>query len=130
NADILDDPATSEFNSLQRRGMYNNSWIHGSFDQRGRATMITDQWIRDSHIAMGNDDGGSGRYVHLFLNGMYWGVYNLHERPENDHYAEYSDGAYDKDEVFGYNPGNNTSAESSSFNPTKNAISSGIWANV
>jgi hypothetical protein len=129
-ADLFKSPATNEFNSIQLRAMYNNSWIHGSADQRARATMIADQWIRDSHIAMGNDDGGSGRYVHLFLNGMYWGVYNLHERPENDHYAGYSGGAYDKDQVFGFNPGNNTFAERDSFNSMKAAVATRNWNSI
>lgn len=27
---------------------------------------------------------GRGRYVHVFLNGLYWGLYYLHERPDDD----------------------------------------------
>lgn len=129
-AAILPPPATDEFNSLHLRAMYNNSWIHSNSDQRKRANLISDQWVRDSYIAMGHDDGVSGRYVHLFLNGLYWGVYNLHERPDNDHYANYSDGVYHKDGVLGLNPGNATSEETQSFNAMKSAVASGDWTAI
>ncbi len=130
SADLFGAPAEQEFNSIHLRAMYNNSWIHSQGPQRERANLISDQWIRDSHIDMGNQDGGSGRYVHLFLNGLYWGVFNLHERPDNDHYAQYSDGDYDKDEVFGYNPGNNSSEERDSFLSMKSAVGSKDWSAI
>ena len=57
--------------------------------------MIRDQFIRDSLLAMGQVDAGRGTYVHLFLNGLYWGVYNVHERPDSAHYAEYHGGDAD-----------------------------------
>lgn len=79
------------FNALQLRAMYNNSWIHWSHDQRLRGSMIRDQWVRDSLIDMGNSSAGHGTYVHLYLNGLYWGVYNLHERQEASHYGEHFD---------------------------------------
>ena len=79
--------------------MYNNSWIHSNSGQRARATMIRDQWARDCMIDMGNADGGQGHFVHLYINGLYWGVYNLHERLENDHYAAYN--GFEDDEVLG-----------------------------
>jgi len=37
--------------------------------------------MRDSLIDMGQADAGQGCYVHLYLNGIYWGLYDLHERP-------------------------------------------------
>ncbi len=46
------------------------------------------------HMAMGND-GARGHYVHVYLNGMYWGIYNLHERPAAPFMEEYFGG--DKD---------------------------------
>ena len=81
--------AVTRFNSIHLRAMYNNSWIHRDSGQQRRATMIRDQWMRDTLIEMGNPDAGHGHYCHLFLNGLYWGVYNIHERLENAHYAAY-----------------------------------------
>ncbi|NIP97540.1 MAG: hypothetical protein GWO24_30560, partial [Akkermansiaceae bacterium] len=108
------------FDSIHLRAGYNNSWIHRDSGQRGRATMIRDQWARDCMIDMGHPDGGHGHYVHLFINGLYWGVFNLHERLENDHYAEYH--GYDSTTVYGYNPGRATSEESSAFNLMRSTV--------
>ncbi len=130
NADIFPGAKLSEFNSIHLRANYNNSWIHRDASQRRRCNHFADQFVRDSYIAMGHEDGVNGRFVHLFLNGLYWGVYNLHERPENDHYAAYSDGAYDKDEVFGYNPDNKTNEEQTSFNAMRSACADGNWATI
>ena len=130
DANVFPEGEITEFNSLHLRANYNNSWIHRFTDQRARTNHFTDQVVRDSYIAMGHPDGVRGRFVNLFLNGLYWGVYNLHERPENDHYAAYSDGKFDKDGVFGYNPGNNTSEERASFDAMRAACASGDWTAI
>ena len=94
--DILE-PQTDvgEYDTLQLRAMYNNSWIHGTSSQRDKATMTRDQLVRDFLIAMGQESAGAGTYVHLYLNGLYWGVYNMHERQEASHYAAYYGGDSD-----------------------------------
>ena len=43
-----------------------------------RASYLRDPWMKDSFAAMGQPTGHS-RYVNLFLNGLYWGQYNLAE---------------------------------------------------
>ncbi len=42
------------------------------------ASYIRDQWTRDTHLAMGQP-AARGRYCHLYINGTYWGLYNLTE---------------------------------------------------
>jgi len=69
-----------EFDSLILRAGYNNSWVHTDSRERRRADYIRDQWMRDSMQAMGYPSA-RGIFVHLYLNGLYWGVYNLCERP-------------------------------------------------
>lgn len=70
----------SEFETLILRGGNNNSWLHWSGEERRRGDYIRDQWMRDSYRAMGHPSA-RGFFVHLYLNGLYWGVYNLTERP-------------------------------------------------
>ncbi len=48
--------------------------------------------MRDCLTEMGHRDAGQGFFVHLYLNGIYWGLYNLHERPIASHYAAYNGG--------------------------------------
>jgi len=126
--DISDGNAVTSFDSIHLRAMYNNSWVHWDSGQRQRATMIRDQWMRDSLIAMGYRDGGYGRFVNLYINGLYWGVYNLHERLENDHHAEYED--LDSSRITGYNPGNNTVEERADWADLTSVIETGTWEEI
>jgi hypothetical protein len=68
------------FDELILRAGCNNSWLHWSGEERKRGDYIRDQWMRDSYRAMGHPSA-RGEFVHLFLNGHYWGIYNLTERP-------------------------------------------------
>ncbi|MDE0594093.1 MAG: lamin tail domain-containing protein [Roseibacillus sp.] len=130
NYPVFDGTTVTTFDSIHLRAMYNNSWIHSNSGQRARATMIRDQWARDCMIDMGNADGGQGHFVHFYINGIYWGVFNLHERLENDHYAAYN--GYEDDEVLGLNPGRLTSEETASFNAMKAVVtnSRSTWSRI
>ncbi len=128
--DLFGPDAVTNFNNVHLRAMYNNSWIHSNVDQRGRATLIRDQWMRDSMIEMGQADALRGHYVHLYLNGLYWGVYNLHERPGSDHYAGYNGSGFDSGGIASYNPGGSTTAEQASFNSLRTVINGGDWDQI
>ena len=69
-----------EFSTLILRGGCNNTWLHWSGEERRRGDFIRDQWMRDSMGAMGHPTA-RGFFAHLFLNGLYWGLYNPSERP-------------------------------------------------
>ena len=56
-----------------------------------RATYIRDQWMRDAMRDLGHPTS-HGRYVHLWLNGLYWGQYNLAELLGDDFAANYFGG--------------------------------------
>lgn len=55
------------------------------------SSYLRDQWVRDSHIAMGQADF-HGRYCHLYLNGIYWGLYNITESPSAAYMADHLGG--------------------------------------
>ena len=80
-----------EFEEVILRGGGNNSWLHWNSDERKRAEYLRDQWMRDTYREMGRLSA-RGRFVHLFLNGLYWGVYNLVERPGAPFMAEHLGG--------------------------------------
>ncbi len=65
-------------------------------------TYAGDQWTRDSQIAM-SGIGAHGTYVHLYLNGVYWGLYNATERPDAWFTSSYFGG--EKDDYFATNHG-------------------------
>jgi hypothetical protein len=49
--------------------------------QPDRTTYLRDQWARDSQIAV-SGISSHGLFVHLYINGLYWGLYNACERPD------------------------------------------------
>jgi hypothetical protein len=82
---LFPEKGADEFDQLILRAGCNNSWLHWSGEERRHGDYIRDQWMRDSHAAMGHP-AARGVFVHLYLNGLYWGVYNLTERP-NENFA-------------------------------------------
>ena len=77
---LFGDGGVREFDTLILRGGCNNTWLHWSGEERRRGDFIRDQWMRDTLRAMGHPSA-RGIFVHLYLNGLYWGLYNSSERP-------------------------------------------------
>ena len=78
---MFPDSPVSSFDTLVLRADFGYSWLHWNTTQRLRAQRIRDAWVKDSMRAMGGL-AGHNRYVHLFINGVYWGVYDPTERPD------------------------------------------------
>ena len=53
------------------------------------------EWIRASQVAM-SGLGSHGAFVHLYINGLYWGLYSLVERPDSSFMAAYVGGQEDE----------------------------------
>jgi hypothetical protein len=77
---LFGESAIVEFETLILRAGCNNTWLHWSAEERKRGDYIRDQWMRETLAAMGHPSA-RGVFVHLYLNGLYWGIYNLTERP-------------------------------------------------
>jgi hypothetical protein len=88
---IFPETTRDKFDSLVLRADYNNSWIHWDARARPRAQRVRDAWLKDSQRAMGWAAGHT-RFVHLFLNGLYWGIYDFTERPDANFAADYLGG--------------------------------------
>lgn len=69
------------FDEVILRAGCNNTWLHWNAEERRRGDYIRDEWMRDTQRAMGHPSA-RGEFVHLYLNGLYWGIYNLTERPD------------------------------------------------
>ena len=68
------------FDTLVLRSNSQDAWVYDSAANR-RGQFIRDEWARQTQLAMGQP-GARGSWVHLYLNGLYWGVYNPTERPD------------------------------------------------
>ncbi|GIV33050.1 MAG: hypothetical protein KatS3mg031_0585 [Chitinophagales bacterium] len=64
---------------------WSRNWLGAS------STYTRDEWYRSSQIAM-NGYGSHGIFVHLYINGIYWGLYNPCERPDEGFLPEYFGG--------------------------------------
>jgi len=128
NFKLFDNWPVDSFNTIQFRGVFNNAWTHWSPAQRARAQYIRDQWMRDCLSDMGYQDAGQGFFVHLYLDGIYWGVYNLQERPVASHYAAYNGG--DEENIDAINGGRATDGTTGAWNQMRNVVASRNWEEI
>lgn len=94
--------AAREFDTLIMRMESNDGY---QWDNRTDVQYARDQFSRQTALDLGIP-APHGRYVHAFINGVYWGVYNVVERPDSSFGASYF-GA-DKDLWDGINFGTAT----------------------
>ena len=69
----------SKFDQLVLRCHFGNAWQHWSESNREKAQYTRDVWMRRMQRRIGRTSVDA-LYVNLFLNGMYWGIYNIAER--------------------------------------------------
>ena len=81
--------AVKEFNSIVLRAGGQENWSRG--DSSESAVYVRDQHVRDSQLSL-SGNAARGIFVHLYLNGIYWGVYNAVERPDRRFLASYYGG--------------------------------------
>jgi hypothetical protein len=86
-----DEKAVTSFNTLILRAGFGLSWVHHSHYERQQAQYQRDIWAKDTQRAMGHPSSRS-EYVHLYINGIYWGVYAPSERIDSDFGASYLEG--------------------------------------
>ena len=90
---IFEQSGGDQFSTLVLRST-DDSWVTHDSDVRKNAQYIRDQWARDTHRSMGSV-AARGRFVHVAINGLYWGVYNLVERPDDEFLAHQLGGKAD-----------------------------------
>lgn len=83
--------ADSVHNTIILRAGFGNTWVHWSTSERAMAQYLRDRWTKDAHLNMGHY-ASHGFFVHLFINGLYWGIYNPSERLDREFAAMYLGG--------------------------------------
>jgi len=78
----------------------NYSW---SFGGDSRHIAIRDQYSRDLQMDMGQP-GAAGDFYHLYVNGVYWGLYNTDDRPNAYEGAEMYGGRQEDYDVIKVDP--------------------------
>lgn len=94
-------PATDTFDQLNLRTGSHDSpfWSGRGFNYEPRGSYLRSRWSDDTMLAMGHKTT-HGRYVHVYLNGVYWGQHHLRERFNDDFLASYFGGDSDQYEMI------------------------------
>jgi hypothetical protein len=100
---LFEDTDVKSFDSLVLRASWNYSYFGDSTYCEGigtdHAQYLRDQYVRDTV----RDLGGLvpyGRHVHLYINGLYWGLYIITERPDDGFAANHLGGKKEDYEVL------------------------------
>ncbi len=92
NYPLFGEEGIQEFNSIILRSNFEDAWHNLYTDTtRDLAQLIRDEWTRAAQIAMGSMNS-RGTFVHLYVNGLYWGLYNPIERPDESYLTSYFGG--------------------------------------
>ena len=83
--------AARTFDTLILRAAGNTNWSKDDAWKHAPSTYLRDQFVRDTQLAM-SGVGARGTFAHLYVNGLYFGVYNICERPDTRFLASYFGG--------------------------------------
>ncbi len=127
---LFPDSPVDSHNTIVLDAVLNHAWLHPSSGQRSTALYIQDQYVADLHNVMGGHSP-HGSYAHIYINGLYWGMYYIHERPDNAWAAEMFGGEDDQYDAIKHNSGNvindgggiNSGTARSSYNAMVSAAS-------
>jgi hypothetical protein len=103
--------ATDEFTDLILRAGNHSSWANMSSPLH--STYTEDEYVRDTQIAM-TGQGTHGMFVHLYINGIYFGLYNMAERPDDGYGEAYFNSS--KDDYFSISDGGVKSGDATRWN--------------
>jgi hypothetical protein len=88
---LFGEEGASSFNTITLRAGFCNKWFHHSASERERTQYLRDRWAKDTQLAMGHLSS-LGFFAHLYINGLYWGLYNPSERLDKEFAASYFGG--------------------------------------
>ncbi len=89
---LFPDAPVDRFDSIVLRAQGGRAWA--GLQNPNQAQYLRDTFARDLSREMGRNDGHA-TLVHLYINGLYWGLYNPVERPDAQMGEEYFGGTQD-----------------------------------
>jgi len=127
---VFEDSPVDSFDTLLLAAGHNNYWNYNNNDtQRTRSLYVRDQYVAD----LQNLTGGRshhGRFVHLYLNGLYWGLYFIHERPDASFNASYYGGEKEDYDVFKHDSSDVVDGSTASYTTMWGVINAGLANNA
>jgi hypothetical protein len=84
---LFPDSELEEFDRIVLKAIFSNAWPDAA---------VPPDYLRDHFLRVTLEDMGrkasDGTWVHLYLNGLYWGIYNPTERPDASYAADHYGG--------------------------------------
>lgn len=99
---LFESAGVDSFEKVDFRSSNNYSW---AFSGNARNTLLREVWSRDTQRDMGLPHTRS-RYYHLYINGVYWGVFMTQERVSKEFAASYFGGEEKDYDVVKHNRSN------------------------
>jgi len=120
---LFGEDAADEFDCLILRANFNDGYPFG----KACSQYIRDEFCRRLQLALGHPSP-HGIFVHLYVNGLYWGLYNPVERPESSFAATYFGG--DKEDWDALNSGRPVGDSTTvTYNAMLNVVRQGLQTN-
>jgi hypothetical protein len=120
---LFGENATDKFDTIILRAGANDAWNNWG---AGNTQYIVDEFMRRTQLATGNPSA-HGTFVHLYLNGLYWGLYNAVERPDESFDATYFGG--DKEDWDSIHDGVAVNGDTATWNQMLNKCTAGLSSN-
>ena len=107
---LFGDDAPERFDTIVLRANSNDGWQwSGAGDD---PLFIRDSFGRETVLAMGNVSSHE-RFIHVYINGVYWGLYNAVERPDHSFSSTYFGG--EKEDWDAYSNGSTTNGNTQAW---------------
>ena len=98
--------AALAFDTLTLDARLNNVWTYGGGSggdsQRAIADYLRDEYAADLQTSLGGVATHS-QHIHLYINGIYWGLHALHERPDENFAETYMGGIAEQWDIIKHN---------------------------
>lgn len=97
--DLFPKGSNTSHNKLVLRAGFGNNWLHQAAAERMLGSYQRDIWGKDTQRAMGHPSSQS-KHMHLYINGIYWGMYAPSERMDKDFAEAYLGGDAEEYDVI------------------------------
>ncbi|MCZ6793685.1 MAG: lamin tail domain-containing protein, partial [Planctomycetota bacterium] len=125
---IFPDTPVERFDSILLDAHLNLAYTHPDHGQRVRSQFVRDIFVADLQNATGSL-APHGLFAHLYLNGLYWGMYEIHERPDNAFAEEYLGGDKSEYDVLRHSGSTLVDGNSLAWNEMMRAVRANLREN-